>query len=58
MIAEVDDIEQQVIRDAAINHQLLTEPCFYFIQASRCCLNDDQGTTGAYVLTVTVRKDK
>jgi len=39
--------------DAELN-LTLTEPGRYFIQASRCCPNDDGYTTGDYVLGVTV----
>lgn len=53
-VAEHDDIELGVLQDSVLNGILLTEPGRYWIEARRCCPEDDQGSTGVYRLLVTV----
>jgi hypothetical protein len=56
IIEKHDDIELGVIRDSMLNRLLLPEPGIYWIEARRCCPDEDGGSTGAYWLLVMVAR--
>ncbi|MCL4297968.1 MAG: hypothetical protein KJ077_19655 [Anaerolineae bacterium] len=58
LIAEHDDIERAVIKDSVLYDVALVDPGLYWIGAGRCCPDNDQGSTGVYVLEVTLRKEE
>ncbi|MEZ4705726.1 MAG: hypothetical protein R3A44_00890 [Caldilineaceae bacterium] len=55
IVDENDDIVPFEIHDSELQNMKLTEPGIYWIEARRCCPDSDEGSTGAYRLTVTLR---
>ncbi|MEZ4661352.1 MAG: WD40 repeat domain-containing protein [Caldilineaceae bacterium] len=58
IVDQNDDIERGVVQDSELNDVELDEPGTYWIEARRCCPDDDQRSVGAYRLTATVRREE
>ena len=58
LVAEHDDIESGVMKDSVLYDVPLAGPGVYWIATGRCCPGDDQGSTGAYVLEVTLMTEE
>ncbi|MBV7337785.1 WD40 repeat domain-containing protein [Chloroflexi bacterium TSY] len=57
ILGQNDDIVQWEIQNSALYNLHLTEPGRYFVEAGRCCPDDDRGSEGAYVLEVVVKEE-